>query len=288
MEILRGIIVNELNNHQDLSRRDELIIRLCHQLSRALQNHAEMKKSENQIGADLEDMKEQMQQFSFLVHKYKDSIQSTKDVKHSLCQTDQSLSLINFDESLEVFRRQEPMLSNSLSKVFYENNKDFSNKCDAAVMTNGISENSNVNIDKMLIDQMRELEEKFHSERQSYLAENDRLNMVIEENHKTIDELKRELKKSKPPSTVHATINNSNSILDHSTNKDYSRLPGYVQQFHVFCRISQSSNVHSKLLSIIRGILFFSFLVLNKISLFDWPIEESIDDQVNEFDSTMS
>lgn len=208
MDLLRTVIVNELNNYPDLKRRDELIVRLCQQLQCALVNQSEVEKSENLIDTDLKEIKQQMRQFSTLVHKYKDSIQCSpnKDVRHSLCQTDQSLGLINLDDSMEIFRRQEaPGVNLSLTgpdNVF---------KCDSS---NG---RPSVAVDKMLIEQMKELEEKFQCERQSYLSENDRLNLVIEENHKTIDELKRELKKGKP------TNGNNGSILFQTNN---GRLPG--------------------------------------------------------------
>ncbi|OTF74829.1 hypothetical protein BLA29_010014, partial [Euroglyphus maynei] len=64
MELLKNIISNELANHNELNDQARLIKTLCTRLHQALQNNEEIRKSEMVITQELQDMKQEMQQFT--------------------------------------------------------------------------------------------------------------------------------------------------------------------------------------------------------------------------------
>lgn len=187
MDLLENIISNELSNHNELYDRNHLIKKLCKRLHQALQNNEEIRKSEMVINQELQDMKHEMQQFTTMM-----MISSTKSQQRPSTTTtnsNTSLDVNNDESSLELCRKQILNQSSFLSQMDY-------NHIDLTNVNNKIDCNDQQQPEQqqqpnvqMLIEQIRMLEKKIEIERHSYLEENERLNLVIDEKQKFIDDL---------------------------------------------------------------------------------------------------
>nr|XP_046908287.1 A-kinase anchor protein 9-like isoform X3 [Dermatophagoides farinae] len=198
MELLQNIISNELANHEELNDRNRLIKTLCTRLHQALQNNEEIRKSEMAITQQLQDMKHEMQQFSTMML----TTTTTKSRAATINTNSSNISVDNKNDdaeesSLELCRKQILNQSSFLSQIDY-NHIDMSNSafdCDKISNHNhhhhhhdNDQQQQQPNV-QMLIDQIRMLEKKIEMERHSYLEENERLNIVIDEKQKLIDDL---------------------------------------------------------------------------------------------------
>ena len=273
VEFLQSLILSILNKHDDISQRDEIIKKLANRLYSELCDKEEIKKSENFLAEELENIKQQVKAYSSLIQNYKDNIKinSTDKVlllnsnknnnKTCQCQTDDPLLLfspssspsanVNLEDSLEVCRRQ--LLPPHHSTMVIDNGQINHNHHPMVIplsptkslssQLNGSTANTNtitsddvkceqkivsMCMQKNVLDQMKEYQEKFQSERQCYIEENERLNRINEENTKVIDELKCQLKRysstlisttasassslSPPSSLCNSSIKNSSNV----------------------------------------------------------------------------
>ena len=188
MDLLENIISNELSNHNELYDRNHLIKKLCKRLHQALQNNEEIRKSEMVINQELQDMKHEMQQFTTMM-----MISSSKSRPSTTTTTNSNTSLdANNDESsLELCRKQILNQSSFLSQMDYNHIDLTTNANNDKIDCNDQSQpeqQQQPNV-QMLIEQIRMLEKKIEIERHSYLEENERLNLVIDEKQKFIDDL---------------------------------------------------------------------------------------------------
>nr|XP_027200506.1 A-kinase anchor protein 9-like isoform X3 [Dermatophagoides pteronyssinus] len=218
MDLLENIISNELSNHDELYDRNELIKKLCKRLHQALQNNEEIRKSEMVINQELQDMKHEMQQFTTMM-----MISSTKSQRPST-NSNTSLDANNDESSLELCRKQILNQSSFLSQMDY-NHIDLTNanndKIDCNDQPQPEQQQPNV---QMLIEQIRMLEKKIEIERHSYLEENERLNLVIDEKQKFIDDLLLNNDEDNGK-TLMTTTKKKKSICDNSSSE-----AGYNQQ----------------------------------------------------------
>lgn len=178
MELLKNIISNELANHNELNDQARLIKTLCTRLHQALQNNEEIRKSEMVITQELQDMKQEMQQFTttMMMNGTKSRPSTTINSNHSN----------NDESSLELCRKQILNQSSFLSQIDY-NHIDMTNLDDQCDHDQKQQQPNNVH--QILIEQIRILEKKMEIERHSYMEENERLNIVIDEKQKLIDNL---------------------------------------------------------------------------------------------------
>lgn len=204
---IRNIITTELDDfHEKLANRDELVKKLCHRLHLALKNNNAIKKSELTIAKELQEMKNELQQFSTYVNQCKNDSTLNK-----INQTNNNNSLqffVDDESSLELCRKQILNQSSFLSQIDYNHIDSMNNSaCDKLSFSLPNNDNqdfqktkNNPNHDKtentnvqLLIEQIKTLENKIHTERESYLEENERLNSVIDEKQKIIDEYETKL-----------------------------------------------------------------------------------------------
>lgn len=211
---LENIVMNVLSSSQpngDQELRSKEIIkrlyqRLCHE-------RQEVKHSESLASEKLENIRQQMKDLtSQIAHKH-------KAVKSSECQTDLPTSpSLNLEASFENCRRQMHNHSSSVSTMTLDNLADQQqhSKSSTVAVDNGnfALDDCDPKFKKMLLDQIKLHEEKIHTERLSYIAENERLNGIIDEKLRIVDELQCQLKQI--TSTVSSTSSAKSSFLDDS------------------------------------------------------------------------
>lgn len=202
----------------ELKKRDEIIRTLFKYICHERQIIEEARQAENAASEELEIIKHQVKNISSQMHKYKDSVNQNKAVQKSLvdseCQTDlpspsSPSSQLNLEASFEKCRRQQ---APHHSTMFLDSVEQEHIKPTSAVVTNGnvaAQDDCDPNFEKMLLDQFKVYEEKIQTERLSYLEENERLNRIVEENSKTIKELKSQLRRSSNSSVLNSTSSSS-------------------------------------------------------------------------------
>lgn len=212
---IRNIIATELDDfHEKLVNRDELVKKLCHRLHLALKNNNAIRKSELTIAKELQDMKNEIQQFSTYVSKCKnDSNKNNNSLQF----------FVDEESSLELCRKQILNQSSFLSQIDYNHIDSMNNSaCDklSFSLQNNDKQKLNNNDDaktedtnvQLLIEQIKTLENKIHTERESYLEENERLNSVIDEKQKIIDEYETKLKGKLNNHNQNNTGTNNNAL----------------------------------------------------------------------------
>lgn len=215
----------------ELKKREEIIRTLFKYICHERQIIEEARQAENLAAEELEIIKHQVKDISSQMYKYKDSFNQNKAVlKSSECQTDLPSEAtptlqLNLEASFEACRRQR--LPNH-STIFIDSvEHQHHTKSSSVLVTNGnvaAQDDCDPNFEKMLLDQFKVYEEKIQTERLSYLEENERLNRIVEENSKTIKELKSQLRRSSNSSVLNSTSTSSknSTYVDAESIKDYS------------------------------------------------------------------
>lgn len=241
MDFVREVVVNVFNSYPStsvLTNQEELVKILSHRLCLSMQSYHQTVKDADAYAQKFDDMKDEVKQLTAIINR-NNAKHKKRSSSSASCQTESD----HLNESIEVCRRQEMNRVSDQMFSVEDNHKYLLNSTNKSLLSNGrqldkkLSECDNIeSVDKrMLLDQIKQLQENFQSERQSYLSENERLNSIVEENIKLIDELKCDLKKlssNKSVNSGHKSRTNSHKSIhnDSSTDlsKDYSRLAGYV------------------------------------------------------------